>query len=202
MTAPTPTDAAPEPQATAQTQADQAPATDGGTWKPPATQADLDRIVQDRLARERAKFADYDDLASKAALWDEIEQASLTEFEKQSDALSAAEQRYQAAQQRIVTAELRAAGVPAELVEDLDLSRFVDGDGEIDEARIGALRDKYAALAPAGTPRMAPNPAQGTSAQPPMSLAERITQAQTAGDLKAVMRLKAAMAVSSSTTTN
>jgi hypothetical protein len=46
---------------------------------------------------------------------------------------------------------------------------------------------------------MAPNPAQGTSAQPPLSLNERIVQAQTAGDTKTVMRLKAAQAVSTST---
>ena len=31
------------------------------------TQADLDRIVSERLQRERAKFADYDDLKAKAA---------------------------------------------------------------------------------------------------------------------------------------
>lgn len=30
------------------------------------TQADLDRIVADRVSRERAKFADYDELKSKA----------------------------------------------------------------------------------------------------------------------------------------
>ncbi len=30
------------------------------------TQADLDKIVKDRVARERAKFADYDDLKAKA----------------------------------------------------------------------------------------------------------------------------------------
>lgn len=31
------------------------------------TQAELDRIVSERLQRERAKFADYDDLKAKAA---------------------------------------------------------------------------------------------------------------------------------------
>lgn len=32
------------------------------TWAPPATQADLDRIISDRLARERAKYSDYAEL--------------------------------------------------------------------------------------------------------------------------------------------
>lgn len=32
----------------------------GSTYTPPATQADLDRIVENRLQRERAKYANYD----------------------------------------------------------------------------------------------------------------------------------------------
>lgn len=195
MTVPIPTDPAPEPQATAP-ESTTPPADDTG-WKPPASQADLDKIISDRLNRERAKFADYDALVEKAAYWDELETASQSEYEQQAEALSAAEQRYQAAQERIVSAELRAAGVPAELIEDLDLARFIDGDGDIDTDRIESLRTKYAALNPS-SPRMAPNPAQGTSAQPPLSLNERIAQAQTAGDTKTVMRLKAAQAVGSS----
>lgn len=165
-------------------------------WTPPASQADLDRIITARLERERAKFNDYDALREKATLWDEVEAASTTEYERTQQALTQAETRYQAAQARVVTAELKAAGVPAELIEDLDLSRFIDGDGEIADDRIDALRTKYAALAPAtGTPRMAPNPAQGSSAQPPLSMGERIAQAQAAGDKTAVMRLKAQMAI-------
>lgn len=171
-----------------------APETPADTWKAPASQADLDRIVSDRLNRERAKFADYDALAEKAAYWDELEAAGQSEYEQTQAALNAAQERYEAAQSRIVTAELKAAGVPPELIEDLDLSRFMDEHGEIDDTRIDALRTKYAALAPS-TPRMGHNPAQGTSAQPPLSLAERIAQAQTAGDTKTVMRLKAGMAV-------
>lgn len=34
----------------------------GSTYTPPATQADLDRIVENRLQRERAKYANYDQL--------------------------------------------------------------------------------------------------------------------------------------------
>ena len=189
MTEPTP---ASEPQAT--TPETTTPAADT-KWTPPASQADLDKIITARLERERAKFANYDELAEKASYWEALEAESQTEFERQQEALTAAQSRYEAAQQRIVSAELRAAGVPAELIEDLDLGRFIDGDGEIDSDRIEALRTKYAALAPTNSPRMAPNPAQGTSAQPPLSLSERIAQAQTAGDTKTVMRLKAAMAV-------
>lgn len=46
---------------------DQGKGEQGGGFTPPATQAELDRIIADRVSRERAKYADYDDLKSKAA---------------------------------------------------------------------------------------------------------------------------------------
>ena len=46
------------------------------------TQADLDRVVGERLAREREKHADYDDLKTKAGRLAEIEAAQQTETEK------------------------------------------------------------------------------------------------------------------------
>lgn len=39
----------------------------GSGYTPPASQADLDRIIQDRVARERSKYADYDDLKATAS---------------------------------------------------------------------------------------------------------------------------------------
>jgi len=50
-----------------------------GNYTPPASQEDLDRIVSDRLARERAKYADYDELKTKVT---EFEQQGLSEVEK------------------------------------------------------------------------------------------------------------------------
>lgn len=193
MTDPTP-ESTPAPESQPPATPDEAPKAE---WKAPASQQELDSIVQKRLDRERQKFADYDSLREKASLWDEIETASQTEFEQTQNALTEAQTRYEAAQARVVTAELKAAGVPADLIEDLDLTRFIDGDGEIAEDRIEAMRSKYAALsASQNPPRMAPNPAQGTSAQPPLSLAERVAQAEQAGDLKTAFRLKAQQAVS------
>lgn len=60
----------PEPTVTPPAEAGQQKA------EPTFTQADLDRIVQERLNRDRAKFADYDDLRRKAV-----------EFEKQQEQL-------------------------------------------------------------------------------------------------------------------
>lgn len=45
-------------------------------------QAELDRVVGARLAREREKYADYETLKERAAKLDEIEQQNKTEFER------------------------------------------------------------------------------------------------------------------------
>ena len=42
----------------------------GSEYTPPATQEELDRIIGDRLGRERDKFKDYDALKDKATKWD------------------------------------------------------------------------------------------------------------------------------------
>lgn len=42
-------------------------------FKPPASQDELDRIVQSRLDRERKRFADYDDLKAAAGRVPELE---------------------------------------------------------------------------------------------------------------------------------
>lgn len=51
-------------------------------WKAPANQEELDSIIEKRLARERAKFADYDDVKAKAAEFDKAQEASKTELQK------------------------------------------------------------------------------------------------------------------------
>jgi hypothetical protein len=109
------------------------------------TQADLDRIVADRVSRERSKFADYGDLKKKAA-------AAMTEQER---AVAEAEQRGETAALsktagRLARAEFRAAAAGLvdkdtldAYLEDADLSKFVGADGEPDtkaiEARIKRL---------------------------------------------------------------
>ena len=51
-------------------------------FKPITSQDDLNKVISDRVARERAKYADYKDVKAKAARLDEIEQANQTEAEK------------------------------------------------------------------------------------------------------------------------
>ena len=56
-----------------------------GTLPKTFTQDEVDRIVGDRLSRERAKYPDYEDLKAKAAKLDEMEEASKTELQKATD---------------------------------------------------------------------------------------------------------------------
>ena len=46
------------------------------------SQEQVDAIVRDRLAREREKYKDYNDLKSKAAEYDKQQEASKTELQK------------------------------------------------------------------------------------------------------------------------
>lgn len=83
--------------------------TDGGkAYAPPATQADLDAIIKDRVARERAKFADYADLKSKAARLDTIEQANKTEAEKTAERISALEQELESTRSTALRSRIQA----------------------------------------------------------------------------------------------
>jgi hypothetical protein len=62
-------------------------------YTPPATQADLDRIIADRLKREKAKYADYDDLKARAAKFDEAEQKVKTAEQKANERMEALERK-------------------------------------------------------------------------------------------------------------
>lgn len=61
-------------------------------FRPITTQEDLDRVLGDRLKRERAKFADYDELKAKAARLDELEAANKSELEKANERAAEAEE--------------------------------------------------------------------------------------------------------------
>jgi len=76
------------------------------------TQADVDKIVQDRLARVKVSPpGDYDALREKAARLDEIEAANKSELEKLQEALAAETNKATAASERAQRALVRAAVV-------------------------------------------------------------------------------------------
>ena len=98
--------------------------------------------------------------------------------EASRQALKAAEDRGRSAARmeygiRLAGAEVKAAlaGVLAEdqiadIVEDLNLSRFVDDEGDVDSEAIKVLRDKYTALA---GKRQAPRVGHGRNTSPPQA---------------------------------
>ena len=48
------------------------------------TQAELDKIVSERLTRDRAKYADYEELKVKAEKFDKMDEANKANFRKPS----------------------------------------------------------------------------------------------------------------------
>ena len=81
------------------------------------SQEDFDKAIQARIARERAKFPDYEELKAKAAKLAEIEETNKTEAEKTAERLAAAEKRASELELRSIRAEVAAAkSVPAVLL--------------------------------------------------------------------------------------
>jgi hypothetical protein len=60
-------------------------------YTPPATQEDLNKIIAERVKREREKYANHAELEAKAKKLDEIEEANKTELDKANARADAAE---------------------------------------------------------------------------------------------------------------
>ena len=85
------------------------------------TQAELDAIVADRLARERAKYPDYESLKAKAAKFDAAEEAGKSELQKATDQAAALKSELDALKKENALREIREnvakeKGVPASLL--------------------------------------------------------------------------------------
>lgn len=128
-------------------------------WTPPSSQEELDRIISQRLRRETSKYKDYDSLRERAGLYDQLLAQTQTDTERA--AAEAEEKAYNAAMGRVVprlvTAEFRAAAKGLldkdqldALLEDVDLTKYANDDGEPD---LDKIERKIKAVAP-----KAPNP--------------------------------------------
>lgn len=60
------------------------------------TQAEMNAIIQDRLTRERSKYADYEALKAKAEKFDEAEEAGKTELQKANEKADALQKQVDA----------------------------------------------------------------------------------------------------------
>ena len=93
------------------------------------TQSEMDAIIGERLKRDRAKYADYDELKAKAAKFDEAEEASKSELQKaveERDGIKAEVEKLKAEKER---AEL-VAKLAAEHKVDAALLARMSGDVE------------------------------------------------------------------------
>lgn len=183
------------------------PPTNGGGGDRTFSQADVDRIVQERLGRERQRFSDYEDLKAKAAKLDEIEAASKSELEKATERASKAEQEAQqireAANRRLVEAAVIAAATKAKVLKPEHMPRLIDtgsvtvgDDGQVTGAEDAVTafleaNPEYvgASARPGGADQGARGGAQqlGADALQTMS-AEEIVKAQKEGRLDSVLK--------------
>lgn len=130
----------------------------------------------------------------------EDEQVDPTELTQQLTASQGA-----ARQAQVELAVFRAAvGSDADPAALLDSRSFLEKVAQIDPSDADAITAAIAEvvtanprLGKAPTPGMKPNPAQGRSASPPLGLSDQIAAASKAGDMKAVLRLKAQQALGS-----
>jgi hypothetical protein len=146
------------------------------TYTPPATQADLDRIIFDRVTRTKNQFKDYTELKAAKAELDQIKAQNQTAEQRQAEELT----RWQSEAEKWRTASV---GSRIEALAALDFAdpsdasgaladpgKYLDAGGQIDENAIRAdladvLERKPHWRRPEGAspPRApAPNPAQGS----------------------------------------
>jgi len=91
------------------------------------TQAEVDAIVADRLARERKKYADYSDLKKASEELAELKKSQMTEVEKLKAELAEKDALLQSKDQelsglkleRIKAAKLNEAGIAAEWIDSV-----------------------------------------------------------------------------------
>jgi hypothetical protein len=126
----------------------------GKEYVPPTSQEEMDRIIEARLQRERARYADYDSYKAKAQQWDQLEQESQTDAEKR-EALIREEALQEALSLTVPNVVKMAFRVEAKgvlndeqvesLLEDLDLLKYANDGGEPIQEKIAK---KVKAFAP------------------------------------------------------
>lgn len=89
----------------------------GSTYTPPATQADLDRIIENRLQRERQKYADYDQLKANSDQLGTVV-AERDDYKSRLDTANAELEGYKAKEQVRTWAQevSQETGVPADVL--------------------------------------------------------------------------------------
>lgn len=127
------------------------------------TQADVDRFVKERLAKERAKIGDVNELRRKAGEFDRLEAAKKTEVEQLTDKATQAEERASKAElsaMRLdVALDKAPEGMPVSKIRAL-AKRLTGSTQEELEADAEELFAEFADTKPAGDGQAKPDPGQ------------------------------------------
>ncbi|WRS29616.1 hypothetical protein U6G28_08820 [Actinomycetaceae bacterium MB13-C1-2] len=158
------------------------------TWTPPASQEALDKIIGERVNRERSKYADYEDLKKKAAEFDAIEEAQKTEAQKQADEIAALKAQVAANEAEKWVAAWKtevetATGVPAKALAGSTLEEI--------QAHAETLKALGVGKAATPTPQVVPTIGQEPTIPGNVSIDAQIAAATKAGDMDLVGTLKA-----------
>jgi len=97
-----------------------------------SSQDELDRVISERLKRERAKFADYTALKNKAEEFDRLADAQKTEAERLASKAQEAEARVAALAAKVRTKTLRAEVITLSTklgIVDADVALALVGSG-------------------------------------------------------------------------
>jgi SMC interacting uncharacterized protein involved in chromosome segregation len=130
------------------------------------TQAEVDRIIKDRLERDHAKYSDYEELKEKASKYDEFEEASKSELEKATEKAKKLQSELDTLKKANKVRDIRSSvasemGVPVELLSGDDedsckaqaeaILKFakpsypnVKDGGETTRTSSGSTRDQFA----------------------------------------------------------
>lgn len=96
--------------------------TAGGEFTAITTQADFDKAIGERVTRERAKYADYADLKTKASEFDKLAEANKSDLDKATD--------------RTTKAEAEVATIPAKVADALRAHLITLHEIDADDAEL------------------------------------------------------------------
>jgi hypothetical protein len=100
--------------------------TGGDTFTPITTQDELNKVIQERVKRERGKYADYQDLKTKAAELDRLKAENQTEAEKSTEQITTLQQQLEQMQLTTMRAKIQAKHG----ISDDDAELFLTGTDE------------------------------------------------------------------------
>lgn len=171
---------------------DAAPTTEQQPAEKTFTQADVDRLLGERLARAKEKFADYDDLKAAAAELKNIKDANKSESQKLSDQIAALHKQLADKDAEVSTLSLKTLRAEVAATKGVPAGRLQGTTKEEIEADAEAYLAELASIRDAGTKRKPPAPASGlksgasssgdTSANPQERAAAAVRRLRSGGD--------------------